>query len=283
MLGDGSTQGSPVASKRSRAPPAAHRHHRQVAVERLGEPLAAPGHARRHQPGHLADGQAVAHRDRAQPHERLGVGLDVAALDLHAAERVGPVEHHHLHAGPGGRLHAPAPWSRRRCSSGCRCPADRPAARRCRPAPRRGRRQRFEARAVQAGHRDAGAGVALAVDADHVLGLAAHAVFGPEQAGGADARRDQAVDHVGRSGGDAGRMAEHAHPPAPAQVPSRLGDQDLDAGYDRHGTPPVAFAGRRAGRAGPTDGSVDAHAPGRRRRRRGRPAGTAPCGSSTSA
>ena len=135
-----------------------------------------------HQPRDLADGQAVADRDRAQPHERLGVRLDVAALDRRR-RRAGSAGRAPPPATPAraGRLHAPAPWSRRTCSSGCRCPAGRPAARRCPPAPRRGGDSDSKLCAVEAGHRDAGAAVALAVDADHVLRLAAHAVLGPEQ------------------------------------------------------------------------------------------------------
>ena len=68
--GDGITHGRPVSANVIGAPPAARRHHRQIAVERLRETRAAPRHPGRHQPRHLADRQPVAHRDRAQPDER---------------------------------------------------------------------------------------------------------------------------------------------------------------------------------------------------------------------
>ena len=65
-------------------------------------------------------------------------GLDLAALDLHAAQRVRADPAPPPARPPGPRPAWPAPWSRRRCSSGCRRPAGRPAARRCPPASRGG-------------------------------------------------------------------------------------------------------------------------------------------------
>ena len=54
----------------------------------------------------LADRQAVAQRDRELPDERLVARLEQGALDLHAADGVGPVAHHHGQVVACGRAQA---------------------------------------------------------------------------------------------------------------------------------------------------------------------------------
>jgi hypothetical protein len=175
----------------------------------------------------------VTHRDRAEAHERLGALLDVAALDLGPAQRVGPVQHHHRHPGPRRRLHAQGHGP----DVGVVAAAHVLQVDQQHVDGRQGlggRLQRLDRVAVEAGGQDAGAPVGLGLDADHVLGLAPHPVLGAEQAGRADARGDQPIDGVGQLGGDAGGVAEQPHPPALAQVqPFRA--QDVQAGeYARH-------------------------------------------------
>ena len=161
-----------------------------------------------HQPRHLADRQPVPHRDRAQAHERL------AALGCTV---------------PPSIATPPSGFGRSRTSTAT--PARAAAAKRQRHRPDvrvvaaadvlQIDDQQIDARparppsasairslAVEAGDRNAGARVALVVDADHVLRLAAHAVLGPEQPRRPHARLDQPIDDVDQIGGDAGRVAE---------------------------------------------------------------------------
>ena len=58
----------------------------------------------------------------------------------------------------------------------------------------------------------------IVVDANHVLGLAAHAVLRAVEPAGPDAYLDQPVDHVREIGGNAGRVAEHPDTPTPQEA-----------------------------------------------------------------
>ena len=97
---------------------------------------------------------------------------------------------------------------------------------------RRGRGQeRLEAVTIEAGHWQAGARVALAGHADHVLGLAANPVLGTEQAAEPDLGGRQRVDDVAHAAVHARGMAEHAHAPAGQQIES-FPEENLQAGLD---------------------------------------------------
>ena len=97
MLGDGSTQGSPVSGEAPAPPPALAGHHLEVEVE---PPLLAEERrqlAHRHA---VADGQVVHAAEALEP------GAQRRPLHLPAADRVGPVEHHEAQPGLGRGLHA---------------------------------------------------------------------------------------------------------------------------------------------------------------------------------
>jgi len=192
----------------------------------------AVGLAACHQPRHLADRQPVAHRHRAQPDERRAALLHGAAFDGDAAQRVRPVEH------DDGDARARRGAERQRHRPDVRVVAaadvleiDDEDVQAFEIGGRR--RQRFERLTVQAGHRDAGARIAVIVDADHVLRLAAHAVLGSEQARGPDAGGDQPIHDVDQIAGDARRVAEHAHP-APAQQIDPIAHENVEAGGYPH-------------------------------------------------
>ena len=89
MFGDGITHGAPVSSQYLLTTPAFHPHdfQRRAETKALVEELRE-----------LADGHAVAHRDRILADERLEAGFEHRALDLDAADRVRPVAHDHRHA-----------------------------------------------------------------------------------------------------------------------------------------------------------------------------------------
>ena len=80
-----------------RSPPAAHRNHHQVAIELKDFVEVARQLARRH---------GVTRRQREHPYETRELLLANVAFEMHAVDRIGPVQHDHLHACLGSRAHA---------------------------------------------------------------------------------------------------------------------------------------------------------------------------------
>ena len=232
MLGDGSTQGSPVSSKViARRQPRIGTTVRSQSSGRAkrGAPHGIPAHA---QARELADGQAVPHRNRAQPHERLatlgstvppsmatppsGFGRSRTTTATPARSRL-----HRQHHRPDVRVVAAADV--------LEIDDQHVDPRQI----RRRRRQRLERLAVEADDRDPRAAIVVVVDADHVLRLAAHAVLGPVEPHRPHPDFNEAIDDVGQVGRDARRMTEDPHPPPPEEV-QPLAAEDVETALDVH-------------------------------------------------
>ena len=156
----------------------------------------------------LAGGHSVAGADRPEADERFEAGMDHSALDLLAADGIGPVEHDEAQLVPGRRLHGEAHGG----EVGVVAAADvldvedqRVEAFELLLAGREG----CEVLAVERMRRNAGARVAGVGDLLEILQVAAHAVLGAEER----RQRPRLVQHVGevaQVGRDAGGIEDGA-------------------------------------------------------------------------
>jgi hypothetical protein len=183
-----------------------------------------------------------AHRPEAD--EGLEAGLDHAALDGNAADRVGPVEHHEAQPVARRRLH-------RESHGGEIGVVTRPYVldvedQRVEAAQVRVvRRERGEVLAVERVLGEAGALVHRLLHLLQILHVAAHAVLGPEQGSERHPLRPrravQEVDVVAQLLVQAGRIEEGADPQA-AQRLAALVEEGADSEPGRascHGAPPL--------------------------------------------
>jgi hypothetical protein len=155
--------------------------------------------------GHLAGGEAVPVGARHPADERAVIVADGAALDVDAAQRVGPIEDDDLDAERRRGLH----HVQERPDVGVVARADvlDVVDHRVEAGEHLGMRpQRGLVLAVERIHRQAGDRVAGLGDADHVLSVAANAVLGAEQADDVDALLDEGVDDVPQVGRHRGRI-----------------------------------------------------------------------------
>jgi len=84
----------------------------------------------------------------------------------------------------------------------------------------RRRDESFDRRPVEAAHRNTGSRIVITVDADHVLSLAANAVFRSKQPHGTNPDVDHPIDHVRQIRRHAGGVTQKAHPTPGQQIPA---------------------------------------------------------------